>query len=115
MSYQVHQLALDGLHQIADRACECLDHLHLGKTLKVEAFDNLIAAGLDGIEVDHPDHSESEKSELVSLAIARNLVITGSSDYHGDGKLNRLAQFTTNPEQWAHLESKANQRRVVKR
>jgi predicted metal-dependent phosphoesterase TrpH len=86
-----------------------------GKTLKIEAFDNLIAAGLDGIEVDHPDHSESEKSELVSLAIARNLVITGSSDYHGDGKLNRLAQFTTNPEQWAHLESKANQRRVVKR
>ena len=87
----------------------------LGETLKVEAFDNLIAAGLDGIEVDHPDHSESEKAELVSLAIARNLVITGSSDYHGDGKLNRLAQFTTNPEQWAHLESKANQRRVVKR
>jgi predicted metal-dependent phosphoesterase TrpH len=86
-----------------------------GKTLKIEAFDNLIAAGLDGIEVDHPDHSESEKSELVSLAIARNLVITGSSDYHGDGKLNRLAQFTTNPEQWAYLESKANQRRVVKR
>ena len=86
-----------------------------GKTLKIEAFDQLIAAGLDGIEVDHPDHSESEKSELVSLAIARNLIITGASDYHGDGKLNRLAQFTTNPEQWVQLESRANQRRVVKR
>jgi len=86
-----------------------------GKTLEIEAFDPLIAAGLDGIEVDHPDHSADEKSELVSLAIARNLIITGSSDYHGDGRLNRLAQLTTHPEQWAHLESKANQRRVVKR
>ena len=88
---------------------------HRGRTISLETFGSLIRAGLDGIEVDHPDHSESEKSELLSLAIARNLAITGSSDYHGDGKLNRLAQFTTNPEQWALLESKANQRRVVKR
>lgn len=86
-----------------------------GRTLKIETLLRLIKAGLDGIEVDHRDHNEQERSELLRLAIEYDLVVTGSSDYHGTGKLNQLAEFTTHPEQWERLEAKADKRRVVKR
>jgi hypothetical protein len=79
-----------------------------GRTISVELFDELISAGLDGVEVDHRDHSESEKSELIRLAIERDLIVTGSSDYHGTGKLNQLAEYTTHPRQWEALEARAD-------
>lgn len=86
-----------------------------GRTLKRETLLKLIKAGLDGIEVDHRDHNEQERAELLRLAIEHDLVVTGSSDYHGTGKLNQLAEFTTDAQQWERLESKANARRVVRR
>lgn len=84
-----------------------------GRTISMDLFGELIEAGLDGVEVDHRDHSELEKSELLRLAIEHNLIVTGSSDYHGTGKLNQLAEFTTHPAQWEALESRARERRVV--
>ncbi len=86
-----------------------------GRKIDLETLNQLIQAGLDGIEVDHRDHNEMERSELMRLAIEHNLVVTGSSDYHGTGKLNQLAEFTTHPEQWERLEAKAKARRVVSR
>lgn len=86
-----------------------------GRTISLELFDELIAAGLDGVEVDHRDHSENEKGELLRLAIERDLIVTGSSDYHGTGKLNQLAEFTTHPQQWEALEARARERRVIQR
>ena len=49
----------------------------------------------------------------MEIAQELNLVITGSSDYHGTGKLNSMAENTTHPAQWEILESAANARRVV--
>ena len=86
---------------------------HRGRTISLETFGSLIDSGLDGIEVDHRDHSPAEKIELISLASGSNLVMTGASDYHGNGKLNSLAEYTTNPEQWEKLEERANARRVI--
>lgn len=86
-----------------------------GRIMKRELLVSLIAAGLDGIEVDHRDHSAEERSELLRLAIENDLVVTGSSDYHGTGKMNQLGEFTTHPAQWERLESMATQRRVVSR
>ncbi|MEY3399633.1 MAG: hypothetical protein RLZZ486_101 [Actinomycetota bacterium] len=86
-----------------------------GRTISMDLFDQLIAAGLDGVEVDHRDHSDLERSELIRLAIERDLIVTGSSDYHGTGKMNQLAEHTTNPAQWEALEARANARRVVSR
>ena len=78
-----------------------------GRTISMDLFESLIAAGLDGIEVDHRDHSESEKSDLLRFAIEHELIVTGASDYHGTGKLNQLAEYTTHPRQWEALEAKA--------
>ena len=86
---------------------------HRGRTISYETFGDLIAAGLDGIEVDHRDHTSDEKSALIKFASENNLVMTGASDYHGNGKLNQLAEYTTNQAQWDMLQSRANQNRVL--
>ena len=86
---------------------------HRGQILKAEDFAELVSAGLNGIEVDHRDQNPDERAMLRVIARELDLVITGSSDYHGTGKLNLLAENHTNKEQWEKLESQANARRVV--
>ena len=84
-----------------------------GQVLKADNFSDLVAAGLDGIEVDHRDQNPDERGMLRTIAQELNLVVTGSSDYHGTGKLNSLAENHTHREQWEKLEAQANARRVV--
>jgi predicted metal-dependent phosphoesterase TrpH len=86
---------------------------HRGRTISLDTFGSLIQAGLDGIEVDHRDHSPQEKTQLIALARDSKLVMTGASDYHGNGKLNLLGEYTTEPAQWQKLEERANARRVL--
>ena len=81
----------------------------------MEVLDELIAAGLDGIEVHHRDHSEDERAQLLGLAMEKELIVTGSSDYHGTGKQNQLAEFTTHPQQWEALVSRARKKNVEER
>ena len=86
---------------------------HRGEILKAEDFSDLVAAGLNGIEVDHRDQNPDERAMLRVIARELELVTTGSSDYHGTGKLNSLAENHTSREQWEKLESQANARRVI--
>jgi len=86
---------------------------HRGQILKAEDFEDLLAAGLNGIEVDHRDQNPDERAMLRVIAHELDLAITGSSDYHGTGKLNSLAENHTSREQWQKLESQADARRVV--
>lgn len=55
----------------------------------------LVDAGLFGMEIDHPENREDAKAALRRLAEEFGLATTGSSDYHGSGKVNRIAQCTT--------------------
>jgi predicted metal-dependent phosphoesterase TrpH len=86
-----------------------------GQTLSPASFASLVAAGLNGIEVFHRDQSEDERTQLIDIARTLDLVITGSSDYHGTGKLNQLGENVTAAAEWERLESMANQRRVVRK
>jgi predicted metal-dependent phosphoesterase TrpH len=86
---------------------------HRGQILKPEDFSELVSAGLNGIEVDHRDQNPDERAMLRAIAHELDLVITGSSDYHGTGKLNSLGENHTHREQWEKLESQSNARRVV--
>ncbi|TGN64659.1 PHP domain-containing protein [Nocardioides eburneiflavus] len=62
--------------------------------------------GLAGIEVDHQDHSPVDRAELRALARDLDLVVTGSSDHHGLGKVDHdLGVNTTDPEQYERLLS----------
>jgi predicted metal-dependent phosphoesterase TrpH len=56
-----------------------------------QALATLAAKGLAGVEVDHPDHDEQARGRLRRIATDLDLVITGSSDYHGKGKPSRFA------------------------
>ena len=86
---------------------------HRGQILKAEDFIDLLSAGLNGIEVDHRDQNPDERAMLRVIALELDLVMTGSSDYHGTGKLNSLAENYTSREQWQKLEAQADARRVV--
>jgi len=84
-----------------------------GQTLSAMSFPSLISAGLNGVEVDHRDHTHAEREQLRELSRDLGLVVTGSSDYHGTGKLNSIGENHTDPAEWARLESMADARRVV--
>ncbi|MCU1505640.1 MAG: 3,5-nucleoside bisphosphate phosphatase [Microbacteriaceae bacterium] len=58
----------------------------------------LVDAGLFGLEIHHRENTESGRARLVELAERYGLEVTGSSDYHGAGKPNRLAENTTEPD-----------------
>lgn len=73
----------------------------------------LAAAGLTGVEVDHPDHAPDDRAELRRLAAELNLVVTGSSDYHGTRKAQRLGAETTHPAELDRLLSAVTGRGVV--
>lgn len=68
------------------------------------AFAELARAGLVGLEVQHRDQSDRDTRELSALARHLGLLRTGSSDYHGTGKINHdLGCFTTEPDQLDRL------------
>jgi predicted metal-dependent phosphoesterase TrpH len=84
-----------------------------GRTVSVESFASYVEAGLDGIEVFHRDHTANQRLLLTEITKDLGIIRTGSSDYHGNGKLNKLGENTTELEQWNALESKASERRVI--
>jgi len=86
-----------------------------GRTVSIESFKSMFDAGLDGIEISHRDQSEDERELLRQVVSQYDIIATGSSDYHGNGKLNQLAEFTTKPEDFEALEARADARRVVRK
>lgn len=61
-------------------------------------IESLADEGLFGLEVHHRDNTEEGKARLLVLAKKLGLEITGASDYHGEGKPNRLGENTTSPD-----------------
>jgi predicted metal-dependent phosphoesterase TrpH len=57
-----------------------------GRVVGDEEIAAMAAAGLAGLEVDHPDHDEADREHLRGLAAELELLVTGSSDYHGTNK-----------------------------
>nr|WP_304661538.1 PHP domain-containing protein [Arthrobacter sp. zg-Y238] len=68
-----------------------------GRVVGEETFTEMIDAGLLGVEVNHRDNPEQGREWLRRLAKDNDLLVTGSSDYHGTGKPNLLGEFTTEP------------------
>jgi len=66
-----------------------------GRIVGDVVFAEMIDAGLAGVEIDHRDNPEPGRQKLRRIAARHDLLITGSSDYHGAGKPNRLGENTT--------------------
>ncbi|MEV8250774.1 PHP domain-containing protein [Microbacterium sp. NPDC076768] len=65
------------------------------RMMPVPYIEQLIAAGLAGFEIDHRENTEDGKRILRQIVSQHDLIVTGSSDYHGSGKPNRPAENTT--------------------
>ena len=78
---------------------------HPGRTgLDDRRIGELVAAGLDAIEVYHPDHDAGLVARYEFLADELGLVRTGGSDFHGDPAYGpTVGRVSLPPEQWARL------------
>jgi predicted metal-dependent phosphoesterase TrpH len=77
---------------------------HSRRALDVATLTTLKEAGLAGLEVDHQDHDQATRAELRAVAGRLGLLRTGSSDFHGAGKLDcPLGANTTDPDQFERL------------
>ena len=85
-----------------------------GRVVPDAVLEEMADAGLAGLEVHHRDHDADAVLHLGELARSLGLLVTGSSDYHGEGKQNRLGEFTTAPEVLEAIEDQASGTPVVR-
>jgi predicted metal-dependent phosphoesterase TrpH len=86
---------------------------HPGYRPQDEIIPGLIEGGLEAIEVFHSSHDAEAQARYLEIATRHNLLVTGGSDYHGEGA--RRAEFfgvTNLPAQYFEaLAGKARERR----
>jgi predicted metal-dependent phosphoesterase TrpH len=76
-------------------------------------LEQLARAGLDGLEVFHPDHVPSQREAFLRQASALGLTPTAGSDYHGPRVTpdRSLGMVSLDPSHFARLEARAASRR----
>lgn len=79
-----------------------------GRVVEPSVIVDLVAVGLGGVEVDHPDHDPADRALLRELTTEHGLVATGSSDYHGTNKTTPVAAETTAEEALSTLVAAAS-------
>lgn len=57
---------------------------HPGQQDSFDLVERLVAAGLDGIELYHEDHTPAHHRRVLELARDHRLILTGGSDAHGE-------------------------------
>ena len=85
-----------------------------GRVVADALVEEMVHAGLAGLEVHHRDHDGDAVLHLTELAAAMGLLVTGSSDYHGNGKRNRIGEHTTAPAVLEAIEEQATGTAVVR-
>jgi predicted metal-dependent phosphoesterase TrpH len=75
-------------------------------------IEEMAAAGLAGLEVDHPDHDVEARAHYRALAHRLGLLATGASDYHGNEHGGTIGSETTPPEVLEELRARAANPRV---
>ncbi|MDQ0271838.1 PHP domain-containing protein [Cytobacillus purgationiresistens] len=56
---------------------------HPGQLDSYDLIPELVPIGLDGIELYHPDHTQTDHQKIQTLSQHHNLITTGGTDYHG--------------------------------
>lgn len=91
-----------GVAIIAHPATIGRDHM-----VPLQFIERLIDAGLGGFEIDHRENTTAGKKALHAIAAKHDLIITGSSDYHGTGKPNLPGENTTSDDMVQRLIERA--------
>ncbi|MFW6639581.1 PHP domain-containing protein [Nocardiopsis algeriensis] len=79
----------------------------LNDAVPLELVERMAAAGLGGIEADHPAHNREETGYWRGVAADLGVVVTGSSDDHGSLTNRRLGCRTTDPAAFEELVAPA--------
>lgn len=79
-----------------------------GRTVGQEVFDAMIEAGLAGLEIAHRDNPPEARAMLSQMAAEHDLIVTGSSDYHGSGKPNELGENLTSEQSLRRIMAEAD-------
>ena len=77
------------------------------RVLGESVVGELVDAGLFGLELYHRENTPDGRERVAELAERFDLAVTGSSDYHGSGKPNRIGENTTAPEVVARIVAEA--------
>lgn len=70
-------------------------------------MQRMLDAGLGGFELGHRENLEPGIRTLRRICEEHDLIVTGSSDYHGFGKPNRPGEHTTSDDMVARLIARA--------
>ncbi|GAA2012103.1 PHP domain-containing protein [Microbacterium ulmi] len=79
-----------------------------GRMMPVPLLEELIALGLAGFELEHRENTDEGKRVLRRLVERHDLIVTGSSDYHGLGKPNLPGENTTSADMVARIVALGN-------
>jgi predicted metal-dependent phosphoesterase TrpH len=85
-----------------------------GRIVGEQTYQEMIDAGLAGLEIEHRDNPADGRRFLRGLAERHGLLVTGSSDYHGTGKPNVLGENLTAPGVLARIEEMGTGTGVVR-
>jgi predicted metal-dependent phosphoesterase TrpH len=77
------------------------------RVLAESVVGELVDDGLFGLELHHRENTPDGRERVAELAARFGLAVTGSSDYHGSGKPNRLGENTTEPAVVARIVAEA--------
>jgi predicted metal-dependent phosphoesterase TrpH len=84
-----------------------------GPVVADEVIAEMAAAGMVGLEVNHPDHDAADRAHAAGLARELGLLGTGSSDYHGTNKPTPIGECLTDPDVYEQLLALPAARRPV--
>ncbi len=85
-----------------------------GRIVAENVIEDMAEAGLFALEARHLDHAPEQEARAVALAARLGLAVTGSSDYHGTGKVNRLGDRLTGQDVFEAIEQAARASAVLR-
>jgi len=89
-------------HPYTDSRSGAVDHTQTMSAI-LDDYKKLVDSGLLGLEIDHRENTDEGKALLRRVADQFGLMVTGSSDYHGDKKRNQLAENLTTPDNFEKI------------
>lgn len=94
-------------HPYTDARSGAVDHTRDRESVFAH-YQRFVELGLAGLEIDHRENTAEGKALLHEVAAEFSLIVTGSSDYHGDRKANRLGENTTSVENYEKILARAS-------
>ncbi len=81
---------------------------HPGNYFRESALNELRNAGIDGVEVRHPSHTENHVKKFTAFAMEHGLLVSGGSDFHGfaDYDYNNIGRYFIGSEELESIRKK---------